>query len=486
MVGRITKGASIRGVLEYNAEKVRNGEAAVLFGNMVLGDCEQSDTFDMRRALLSFQPYLDTRKIKDPVFHVSLNPDPSDKLTDEQLTEIAREYMERIGFGEQPYYVFKHRDIDRKHIHIVSVRLRDDGAIISDSQDRPRSKAILQSIEHRYGLRPAVKGEEQREFDTARRVEYGRDNLKQQMKSAVRLLAEQYRFGSITEFRTLLNLYNVDLEERKGEADGKRWNGIVYTATDERGKWVGTPIKSSALTPKGGYKFLQKQIARNDADIKSEQIKGPIRGTVARAMHRARTQDEFVRLLKADGIDAVFRQNAAGRITGATFVDHRTKTVLNGSRLGKSYSANVFQELFNNPRADRASLLPKLSAPVPAPAPATLRQQTPQKPEAQRPEATARPHVVPPTAPAAEQPPKPAPTSPRQTEKIRTEPRGLSPQPHPAQPAPRGIGESLFRAAGDLLGQITEDGPMSQEEFEALRQNLSRKRKRRKKQGISR
>ena len=298
------------------------------------------------------------------------------------------------------------------------------------------------------------------------------------MKSAVRLLAEQYRFGSISEYRTLLNLYNVDLEERKGEADGKRWNGIVYTATDERGKWVGTPIKSSALTPKGGYKFLQKQIAKNDADIKSEQIKGPIRGTVARAMHRARTQDEFVRLLKADGIDAVFRQNAAGRITGATFVDHRTKTVLNGSRLGKSYSANVFQELFNNPRADRALLLPKLTAP--APAPATLRQQTPQKPEAKRPEATA-PHIVPPAGQTAEQPPKPAPTPPRQTEKIRMEPRGLSPQP-----APRGIGESLFHAAGDLLGQLAEDGPMSQEEFEAMRRNLSRKYKRRRKQSLSR
>lgn len=480
MVGRITKGASIRGVLEYNAEKVRQGEAFVLYGNLVLGDCEQSGTFDMRRALLSFQPCLDAGSIKNPVFHVSLNPDPSDKLTDEQLVEIAQEYMERLGFGDQPYYVFKHRDIDREHIHVVSVRLRDDGSIISDSQDRPRSKTILQDIERRYGLRPAVKGEEQREFDTARRVEYGRDNLKQQMKSAVRLLAEQYRFGSITEFRTLLNLYNVDLEERKGEADGKRWNGIVYTATDEQGKWVGTPIKSSALTPKGGYTFLQKQIARNDADIKSEQIKGPIRATVARAMHRARTQDEFVRLLKTDGIDAVFRENKDGRITGVTFVDHRTKTVLNGSRLGKSYSANVFQELFNNPCADRASLLPKLTAP------ATPRRQAAEPPKPQRSETAAPPRVVPPVGQTAEQPPKPAPTPPRQTEKIRTELRGLSPQPHPALPAPRGIGESLFRAAGDLLGQITEDGPMSQEEFEALRQNLSRKRKRRKKQGISR
>ncbi len=482
MVGRITKGASIRGVLEYNAEKVRNGEATVLYGNLVLGDCEQSDTFDMRRALLSFQPYLDTRKIKDPVFHVSLNPDITDCLTDAQLTEIAREYMERMGFGDQPYYVFKHRDIDREHIHIVSVRLRDDGSIISDSNERYRTGAIMRDIEQRYGLRPAVKGQEQREFDTARRVEYGRDNLKQQMKSTVRLLAEQYRFGSISEYRTLLNLYNVDLEERKGEADGKRWNGIVYTATDERGEWVGTPIKSSALTPKGGYTFLQKQIARNDADIKSEQIKGPIRGTVARAMHRARTQDEFVRLLKTDGIDAVFRQNAAGRITGATFVDHRTKTVLNGSRLGKSYSANVFQELFNNPNADRASLLPKLTVP----APATPRQQAAEQPKPQRSETAAQPRVVPPVGQTAEQPPKPAPTPPRQTEKIRTEPRGLSPQPHPAQPAPRGIGESLFRAAGDLLGQLAEDGPMSQEEFEALRQNLSRKRKRRRKQTISR
>ena len=409
--------------------------------------------------------------------NVSLNPAITDCLTDAQLTEIAREYMERMGFGDQPYYVFKHRDIDREHIHIVSVRIDEYGRKLDHNFERRRSVDALQSIERRYGLRPAVKGDEQREFDTARRVEYGRDNLKQQMKSTVWLLAEQYRFGSITEFRTLLNLYNVDLEERKGEADGKRWNGIVYTATDERGKWVGTPIKSSALTPKGGYTFLQKQIARSDADIKSEQIKGPIRGTVARAMHRARTQDEFVHLLKADGIDAIFRQNAAGRITGATFVDHRTKTVLNGSRLGKSYSANVFQELFNNPRADRASLLPKLTAPVPAPAPATLRQQTPQKPEAQRPEATARQHIV---------PPKPAPTPPRQTEKIRTEPRGLSPQPHPAQPTPRGIGESLFRAAGDLLGQITEDGPMSQEEFEAMRRNLSRKRKPRRKRTISR
>ena len=478
MVGRITKGASIRGVLEYNAEKVRQGEATVLYGNKVLGDCEQSDTFDMSRALLSFQPYLDTRKIKDPIFHVSLNPDIRDKLTDAQLVDIAREYMERMGFGEQPYYVFKHRDIDREHIHIVSVRLRDDGSIISDSNERYRTGTIMRDIEQRYDLHPAVRGQEQREFDTAHRVEYGRENLKQQLKSTVRLLAEQYRFGSISEYRTLLNLYNVDLEERKGEANGKRWSGIVYTATNDRGEWVGTPIKSSALTPKGGHKFLEKQIARNDGDIKSEQVKGPIRGTVARAMHRARTKAEFVKLLKADGIDAVLRENKAGRITGATFVDHRTRTVLNGSRLGKSYSANVFQELFNNPAADRAALLPKLTAL----APAASRQQAAERPRVERPAKVTPPRLTPTPAPVpgpgrATQPPEP--TAPaRQTERIHTQARGLSPQPRPAQPAPQGIGESLAGILGDMIGQ-PNDG-MTQEEFEALRRELSHKRKRKK------
>ena len=281
----------------------------------------------------------------------------------------------------------------------------------------------------------------------------------------------------------MLNLYNVDLEERKGEANEKRWSGIVYTATNDRGEWVGTPIKSSALTPKGGMKFLEKQITKNDGDIKSEQLKGPIRGTIARAMHRARTQAAFVELLKADGIDAVLRENKDGRITGATFVDHRTRTVLNGSRLGKSYSANVFQELFNNPAADRTALLPKLTVP----APSAPRQQTAEQPRPERPAKVTPPTPAPAPVPelghAAEQPTPPT-TPARQTERIHTVPRGLSPQPRPAQPAPRGVGESLAGLLGDMLGQ-PGDGSMSQDEFEALRQSLSRRRKR-KKRGITR
>lgn len=460
MVGRITKGAQIYGVLEYNAQKVRDGEATVLYGNKVLGECEQSDSFDMQRAMLSFQPYFDKGySIKDPVFHVSLNPDRRDNLTDDQLVAIAQEYMERMGFGEQPYYVFKHHDIDREHIHIVSVRIRDDGTTIPDSYERVRSTAILGDIERDYNLHPAIRGKEQAEFDRVKKVEYGHGNLKQQMKSTIRLLAQQYKFGSLTEYRTLLNLYNIDMEERKGEKNGRRYNGIVYTATDPAGVWKGTPMKSSALTPQGGYRALMARIEQSEPAIKSEQAKGPIRNTIAQAMHQTRTQVEFVARLKAQEIDAVFRQNSAGRITGVTFIDHRSKTVLNGSRLGKSYSANVFQELFNNPRADRDSLLPKLTAP---------KAHTP-TPDKKAPAARA--------TQSADTAKRPIIREPRPTVKIPSVPSGFSPMPSPAHVP------DIVEAVGDMFEQLAEGG-MTQDEFEAWRNNLSRKRKRRKKKGV--
>ncbi len=53
--------------------------------------------------------------------------------------------------------------------------------------------------------------------------------------------------------------------------------------------------------------------------------------------------------MKARNIDTVLRYTEEGRIYGVTFIDHNTMTVLNGSRLGKEFSANAINERFNNP-----------------------------------------------------------------------------------------------------------------------------------------
>ena len=45
----------------------------------------------------------------------------------------------------------------------------------------------------------------------------------------------------------------------------------------------------------------------------------------------------------------VIRKNGNGRIYGITFIDDEQGVAFNGSRLGKGYSANVFNGYFSNP-----------------------------------------------------------------------------------------------------------------------------------------
>lgn len=110
----------------------------------------------------SFWSYLETnRRMTNTVFHASLNPSPEDRLTDEQLRDIAQEYMKRMGYGNQPYIVFKHKDIDRQHLHLVSLRIDEQGRKINDSHEYDRSMSVLLDLERKYGPHPSVKGEEQ-------------------------------------------------------------------------------------------------------------------------------------------------------------------------------------------------------------------------------------------------------------------------------------------------------------------------------------
>ena len=100
----------------------------------------------------SFRPYLEAnRRTTNTVFQVSLNPSPEDRLTDGQFRDIAQEYMERMGYGNQPYIVFKHKDISREHLHIVSLRVDEQGRKLPHDFEARRSMEILRDLERKYG-----------------------------------------------------------------------------------------------------------------------------------------------------------------------------------------------------------------------------------------------------------------------------------------------------------------------------------------------
>jgi hypothetical protein len=154
MVAKMSSGNSLYGALSYNQNKVDDSHAKVIFaGNMI--DPEDGN-YTMSVCLQSFESRLmANQKTEKPVLHVSLNPDPKDKLSDEQLSEIAQIYMDKLGYGNQPFIVYKHEDIERHHLHIVSLRVDKDGRKINDKFEHRRSMDICRELEQKYGLVPA-------------------------------------------------------------------------------------------------------------------------------------------------------------------------------------------------------------------------------------------------------------------------------------------------------------------------------------------
>ena len=351
MVANIRSGSSPGGALYYNKEKVDKDEAEVLLWQKMLEPYDKCGRLDIDVCMESFMPYLEAnRRTTNTVFHASLNPSPEDRLTDEQLRKIACEYMERMGYGEQPYIVFKHKDISREHLHIVSLRVDEQGRKLPHDFEARRSMEILRDLERKYGLHPSVKGQGLTDREGLRKVNYSEGNVKQQISSVARSCLRNYKCSSYGEFRTLLELLNVSVEERTGTVDGRDYAGVIYGAMTDDGYGIGTPFKSSRIGKDVGYKALQKYYERSKSALKQDGTLDRMRQTVKDAMSPDNTREEFRQLLKADGIDVVFRINPVGRIYGATFIDHNAGIVANSSLLGKEFSANVFNELYPAPK----------------------------------------------------------------------------------------------------------------------------------------
>lgn len=340
MVAKISLGNSLYGALSYNGEKINKEKGRLLDTNKIYND--GTGTVDIKRAFADFMQWMpSTTKTERPMVHISLNPHPDDVLTDAQLTEIAREYMDKMGFGDMPYMVYKHTDINRHHMHIVALRVRTDGSCISDKNNFYRSKEITRELERKYGLKTAEREKVTPETPLLKIDPSG--DLKKQVASVVKIVGMRYRFQTIGEYNAVLGLFNVRCENTDGRVNGREYHGLVYFALGEDGQPIAAPFKASRLG-----KFARREAI----DAKYERSKdavntAPTKEKVARALSECSGKEDFIARLKEENIDVVMRYTAEGRIYGVTFIDHNTFNVLNGSRLGKAFSANALENRFN-------------------------------------------------------------------------------------------------------------------------------------------
>ena len=346
MIAKISSTENLGGALGYNFKKMQHNEAVVLCVNELRKGFD--GTFQMDKVLADMQRAIPEQcRTKKTVFHCSLNPHPDEKLTDEEFTQIAKEYMEALGYGKQPYIVFKHNDIAREHIHIVSLRVDFDGNKINDKFEGRRSKKITNALEKKYNLIPSSKVSERTTTETPK-VNVVQGNIKEQVANTVRSAMKHYTFCSLGELNAVLRKYNLAVEEVKTEYRGKQYDGLVYVPTDDKGNKVSTPIHASDIGRGVGYAAVQNKMQ------KSKQMVKPLIPTVRRKVLEVMrtspgTEGILRQRLEEQGLRVVIRKNENGRIYGITFIDDERGITLNGSRLGKGYAANKFNEYFSNP-----------------------------------------------------------------------------------------------------------------------------------------
>lgn len=357
MVAIIKTGKSLRRIFHYNENKLKEGVASLLLTeNYPLSDDQLTEHLKLKMLLKTAELNPD---IKVNSVHISLNFDPSEDLSDEKMKAIAAAYLEKIGFGNQPYLVYRHHDSGHPHMHLVTTNIQQDGKRISlHNIGKLKSEPARKELESRFNL---VRADEQKksfyklEPVSAEKVQYRNRATKNAIALVLDTVLKKYKFTSLPELNAVLNLYKVHAERG---AEGSRifkYGGLVYRVLDEKDQVVGTPIKASLFHDKPTLHYLEKQFAAHE--FAKNQFRNPVKSRVDFILRtkRLNTLDDFQAALKKDGINLVIRTNKEGLVYGLTYVDFKTKCVFNGSSLGKSYSTKgILEQLGRQDSAQQA------------------------------------------------------------------------------------------------------------------------------------
>lgn len=351
MVAVIQTGHSIHRIVNYNENKVKEGVAECISAANYPNDADKLSFKNKLNRLLN-QALLNTNVSRNSV-HVSLNFDPSENQSKEKLEAIANTYMERIGFGNQPYLVYQHHDAGHPHIHIVSIKVREDGSRI-DTQNigRNQSEKARKEIEKEFGLVKAEDSKRLKQYQlkplNTEKIQYGKSETKRGISNVLSEVLFSYKYASIPELNAVLKQFNVMADRGSENSRIYKTNGLTYRLLDAKGNKVGVPIKASDFYNKPTLKFLEERFVLNEKERQSHKARVKNAIDLLLIKNPGLGLDTLIRALEKESIQTVLRQKQEGIIYGITYIDHHSKSVFNGSSLGKPYSANGIQERCNS------------------------------------------------------------------------------------------------------------------------------------------
>ncbi|KVV14374.1 relaxase/mobilization nuclease domain-containing protein [Flavobacterium sp. TAB 87] len=347
MVAIIKTSHSIQHILNYNENKVKAGVAECISAEKYPIDLEKLNfTLKLNRSLKLAQL---NENAKRNTVHISLNFDTSENHSKEKLIEISNVYMQKIGFGKQPYLVYEHQDAGHPHVHIVTNNIQRDGKRIDlHLLGIRKSEPARKEIEELFGL---VKAQDRKVKEpllltpiSTPRINYGKVESKKAISTILNFVVNEYKYTSLPELNAVLKQYNVLADRGKEDSRVFKNNGILYKILDKNGKTVGVPIKASDFYTKPTLKNLEGNFKLNK--VKRTKHQAYTKNEIDKILqsNKQYSLDSFVSQLQSKGIHAELRKSSEGQLYGITYIDHRTKCVFNGSALGKQYSAKAIVE----------------------------------------------------------------------------------------------------------------------------------------------
>lgn len=345
MVAKVVCGKSIRKVLYYNENKVGKHAAELMYAAGFLQDGNS----------LSFQQKLDrfrqltslNERTKTNAMHISLNFSRQDRLDSDKLQAIALDYMERIGWGEQPFLLYQHFDAAHPHVHLVTTNINRYGERMETHNiGKNQSERARKEIEQQYGLIKAEEQQKENQYSLKpvdlQAVIYGKSETKAAISEHVREVMATYKFTSLPEYNAILSQFNIYADRGDPGSAMYEHGGLVYRLLDEDGNKAGIPIKASSIFSSPTLKNIEIKFKPNESDRKPYGQR--LKHLIDKAFNSSKSLQDFEDHFQKNGLRALIGYNVQGIPYGLTIIDNATRCCFKGSDLGKQYSVGPFLE----------------------------------------------------------------------------------------------------------------------------------------------
>jgi hypothetical protein len=351
-------------MLNYNERKLESGIAERIYAGNFLKEAAELTKGEIKQRMVNRMDL--NQRVEKRATNITLTFSPADEVNNEMLANIARDYMEKVGFGRQPYIVYRHLDTFTPHLHILSTNIRADGSHIHRRHFGGwKMTQVRVGIEEKYGLIPGYGSPEKILGPTTpgQKLRYGEKPTTQAIAEVVQYVRQNYRFRSMSQLNAILRQYNVIARPGRPGSRIYQYGGLLYQALDDEGKGRGAPVKASILQFKPTLKALFESFAEypqpEDDVVQRTRI-----NFNASLKEGAKGIAQFQQALRRRQLAMSPDVDVWGKVTGLFLVDFASKTVVKGEELGEGFDlASVTRRLAFDPLSPASATERRLDAP---------------------------------------------------------------------------------------------------------------------------